>query len=141
LWPFCQISEAQTTFFRNNTLLSTDLHQKNISLNAARWRFSLISVEKIVHLTPTWFLDAILIFTPIIYFFFQKYEFFNKNHFTEWKYICSLIFAKKIENKVKNPPSWIVPPFRKIFKNGLLQNFSTIEYYKTWMNFLKNLTF
>jgi hypothetical protein len=41
------------TFLRNNTLLSTDLHQKNISLKAARWRFSEISVEKIAHLTPS----------------------------------------------------------------------------------------
>jgi hypothetical protein len=28
------------TFFRNNTLLSTDLHQKNKSLKVSRWRFS-----------------------------------------------------------------------------------------------------
>jgi hypothetical protein len=69
-----------------------EVPSKIISHKAARWRVSWIFFQK-------YQLDAILVFGPILMFsstiyFFQKiWIFLNKNQFTEWKNLYSLIFT------------------------------------------------
>jgi hypothetical protein len=60
--------KAQMTFFRNNSLLSTDLHQKHMSHKAARGHFSWKN-------SPP---DAILVF-GCHFGFFSNRLFFPKN--------------------------------------------------------------
>jgi hypothetical protein len=141
LWPFCQAFKSPNDIFQKQYFDINRFASKNIPHKAARWRFSWISVEKIVHLTPSRFLAAILIFSLKIYFFPKNMNIFKLKSIHRMNFFYSLIFAKIL--KIKSQKSAILDctAISVDFQNGLLQNFSTTYCYKMWKNFLKNLTF
>jgi hypothetical protein len=86
-------------------LITNRFASKNVFQKATRWSFSRISVQKNLP-------DAILVFGRHIgiesnfLIFPENMIIFYKNHFTEWKNLYSLIFAKFL--KIKRQKSAIL---------------------------------